>query len=199
MIHRLLASIASCALLTILAGCTTTSPPVSYIQLSDGGVPLGTSNSPRVLVDAVAVPDFLLRNELLMRVDEHRLRYNTSARWAEPVDIGVQRVLTARLSAALDSFAIFSFPSGRSGRNLDWQVDVTLRNFEAIGTDVVLKAAIQLHPRDEQDVIIENFEARQRLATSDPTAVAAGLSALLGQLADAIAARIQGTEGATTN
>lgn len=197
MMRRVLSAITFCALLAMLAGCVTTAPPISYIQLSDESVPLGTSNSPAVLVDAVAVPDFLLRNELLMRIDEHRLRYNTSARWAEPIDIGVQRVLTSRLSAALDSFAVFSFPSGRSGRNLDWRIDVALRNFEAIGTDVVLKADLQLHPRDEQDVIIEHFEARQRLANSDPTAVAAGLSALLGQLADAIAARIEGTEGAT--
>ena len=198
MMRRVVSGIACCALLTVLAACTTTSPPVSYIQLSDEGVPLGTSNAPRVLVDAVTVPDFLLRNELLMRVDEHRLRYNTSARWAEPVDIGVQRVLTARLSAALDSYAVFSFPDSHSGI-LDWRVGIAFRNFEAIGEDVVLTADVQLHPREGQTAIIERFDARKRLTSLDPAVVAEGLSALLGQLADAIAARMQAAEGATTN
>ena len=198
MMRRVLSGMASCVLLTILAGCVTTSPPVSYIQLSDKSVSPGSSPSPRVMLDAVVVPDFLLRNELLMRVDEHRLRYNTSARWAEPVDIGVQRVLTARLSAALDSYAVFSFPDSHSGI-LDWRVDIAVRNFEAIGEDVVLTADVQLHPREGRTAIIERFDARKRLSSLDPAVVAAGLSALLGQLADGIAARIQAAEGATTN
>jgi hypothetical protein len=197
MMRGVLKGLVHCAVIAILAACASTAPPIRYIQLSDEGVPLGTASSPIVMVDAVAVPDFLLRNELLMRIDQHRLSYNTGVRWAEPLDIGVQRVLATRLSAALDSFAVFSFPSGRSGRDLDWRVDVTLRNFEATGSDVVLRADVQLHPRDGQEILTEPFEARARLASSDPAVVAAGLSALLGRLANDIATRIKSINSAT--
>lgn len=173
-----------------LGGCVVSnSPTISYLQLSAGQVPPGNAVTPRVFIDAVQVPDYLLRNELLRRTGEHGLRYENDMRWAEPVDVGVQRVLALRLSAALNSYSVISFPAAHSGE-LDWRLDVSLRHFEAMDDEAHLLADIQLYPQDGNEALSEQFELRQKLNSATGTDIAAALSSLLEQLAEHIAGRM---------
>jgi uncharacterized lipoprotein YmbA len=178
------------ALLALLHGCATSKLPVSHVQLSAGDTQPGSSPTPRVMVDAIEVPDVLLRHEMLVREDEYSLRYDASKRWAEPLDVGVQRVIARRLTSVLDSYGVKSFPTARS-RDLDWRVDISLINFEVIGNDVVLVADVYLHPGDGGQARSQRFAARRALRASDGAVIAAQLSELLGELVDSIAAQMR--------
>jgi uncharacterized lipoprotein YmbA len=189
----MIARSAAIALLLLVGGCVTTSPPVTHIQLTTASTAPGSAPRPRVLVGAVQVPDYLLRNQLLRRVDAHEVRYDAIARWAEPLDIAVQRVITGNLAAALDSNAVISFPS-RTSEDLDWRIEITLRHFEADARSAHILADLMLTAGDSGRVDNWQFERERRLTDDSPGAVASTLSDLLGELSDSIAARI-GTDG----
>lgn len=191
------ARVCALALTLLLTACVTGSPPVTYVQLSAGGVPTGSSAEPRVLLGSVKVPDFLLRNELLTRVDEYQVHYSGTVRWAEPVDIGVQRVLAQRLSAGLDSYEVASFPSAPRG-SIDWRIEVTLRHFETTSDSGLLLADVQIYPSADGPASNLRVEARRPLTANNSETVAATLSALLEELADRLVIEIQTFERSQT-
>jgi uncharacterized lipoprotein YmbA len=180
---------AALTLLLLAAGCVGTSPPVTYVQLTTASSEAGTAPGPSILVDAVQVPDYLLRNQLLRRVDDHELRYDATARWAEPLDLGVQRVIAGNLATTLDSAAVTSFPT-RSGGDADWRVAIALRNFEAGARNARILADITLSARGGETVESWQFASERALPTDSPVAIASTLSALLSELGAEIAARI---------
>ena len=190
-LHRVPRALLVAALLvTAMSGCVNSSKPITFIQLSAAGVAPGTASQPRVLVDSVQVPDFLLRNELPRRVDDNQLRYDSGARWAEPLDLGVQRVIVHRLAAELDSAAVLSFPSG-GARDLDWRVDIDLRHLEAGASDARLLADVQIFAGGDGDPIGWQHSSVRPLTSEAPADIAATLSALLAELATDIATRIE--------
>jgi uncharacterized lipoprotein YmbA len=115
--------------LLLLGACTVATPQIQYLQLSAGepGAPEGLT--PVLYIDAVQLPDFLLRDALLLRVDEHQLQYRSYLRWAEPLNLGIQRVLAEQLARRLDSAAVSRFPAPQpSGEH--WRIAVTVTHFE---------------------------------------------------------------------
>jgi uncharacterized lipoprotein YmbA len=108
-------------MLSTLSGCLSAPPPTTYMQLSAGDGEPGQRPTPRILVDSIRVPDYLLRNELLRRLDRNTVDYDTRYRWAEPLDLGIQRVVVQRLGSALDSAGISAFPALPPG-GVDWRM-----------------------------------------------------------------------------
>jgi uncharacterized lipoprotein YmbA len=176
-----------------LAACAVSSPPIQYLQLSAGNVAVPERGTLSVALDAVAVPDYLLRNELLLRDSAYSLRYRADRRWAEPLDLGIQRVLARRLAAELDTRQVSAFPEVARMRP-DWELRVSVQRFEILEGRATLKASGVWTPRDgaghtRQQV---DFEATQPLPEpaipSAPNAdVAIALSELLWRFAEALA------------
>lgn len=181
------------ALTVLLTACITGSPQATYVLLSANGAPPGRSPAPRVLLGSVKMPDYLLRNSLVTRVDEYQMQYSSTARWAEPVDIGVQRVLAQLLSAGLDSYGVASFPSARQG-DIDWRIEITLRRFETTIEAGLLLADVQIYPASDAPAQSLRIEARRPLADTSSETVAATLSALLEELAERLVAEIEALE-----
>ncbi|HKK23959.1 MAG TPA: PqiC family protein [Pseudohaliea sp.] len=176
-------------LAALVAGCATPVETRHFLL-----VPVETATAggrqPELLVGPVLLPDYLLRTELARRVGEQGLQYSRGRRWAEPLDSGIQRVTMANLGAVLDTTRVERFP-GPVPRRGAYRVALTVHRFEAEGQAVVAAIDWQLLRGISGDILEEGaFSRRRAVAGDDATAVAAGLSELLGALAREIGAAV---------
>lgn len=177
--------------------CAVSSPPIQHLQLDDGAPAMANSDSPVISIDAVTVPDYLLREELLRRVDPYTVTYEQSIRWAEPLDLGIQRVIAARLEAALNTRQVVAFPN-ISSEAPDWRLRVVVKRFEASKDSAVLEAEGQWSGRDTNgkntdftEKRVVNFRDTRILTQPSPAATAAALSSLLADFTEALAEPIR--------
>ncbi|MDP5053469.1 MAG: PqiC family protein, partial [Congregibacter sp.] len=128
---------------------------------------------------------------LVLRESDVTLRYDSSRRWAEPLDLGIQRVLGRRLQAALDTQRVILFPQEPS-TPADWQLQVTIRRFEVIGTRVELTAEARWEQRSGGEAIIESvvFEDALPLGSSTGQDIAKTMSELLWRFSQELVAAI---------
>lgn len=172
----------------VLAACASPSRPIRHLQLSAGDVASADSDSPVIVVDAVSLPDYLLRDELLFRDDEYTLYYDPFQRWAEPLDLGIQRVLASRLEGLIGSRQVVRFPDVARGP-ADWHLRIEFAHFEVRQGTAVIRAegrwASAASP-DTTTTVIE-FEEQLPLAGDDGPTVAAALSELLWRFSAVLA------------
>lgn len=197
-------------LLTLTAcvgGCVVNTPVISHLQLSAGDTAPASADAPVILVDTVLVPDFLLRDELLLRDDAFTIRYDNTRRWAEPIDIGVQRVIALRLKSALHTRQVNRFPDVPRGQQDYWILQIEIRNFDARGNTALLNAsgrwtlntrkramdkAADKDATDHSEVV--EFAQSLPLRDQSGPAIAEAMSTLLWHFADALAAPIKSAE-----
>ena len=172
----------------LLGACAVNAPPIHHYQLSDGAPPPPDGDSPVLSIDAVQLPDFLLRDELLLRDSDYSLRYDPTRRWAEPLDLGVQRVIANRLESRLGTRRIARFPDVPRGTSADWHLVVQVEHFERQGNEALISAEGRwLRPGDEQTAAVVTFRETRSLNGVDGDDLAAALSQLLWRFADALA------------
>lgn len=180
------------ALLTVFllaSACSVSTPPIRHLQLSSGTTALGSRDDPVILVETVTLPDYLLRDELARRIDDVTLHYNPYLRWAEPLDLAVQRVLAEHLSELLDTRRVVRFPAAPRSE-VDWLLSVRLQRFERESSRAVLLGeaswARAATPGDTvHSVLMEDEQALPANASGAETARA--LSDLLERFAAAVA------------
>ena len=182
-----------------LASCSLTgAPPISYLQLRSAERPLPAGDSPAVIVDAVQLPDYLLRDELLLRDDEYTLHYDPYQRWAEPLDLGIQRVIAKNLEGLLDTRQIGRFPKARI-RDADWRLTVEIFRFELDGDRVGMRADGHWRCANRNIPtcnIVVHFDESKPIAQADAVdagRIAADLSELLDEFAAALAGALPDT------
>jgi uncharacterized lipoprotein YmbA len=181
MIRRLLAS----GLVLICAACSVSRPSITHLQLRSLEPRGVLGDSPVVVINAIELPDYLLRDELMRRVDGVRLSYDASLRWAEPLDLGIQRVLARELETGLGTRHVIRFPA-MARRTPDWRLDVEVFAFEAEAGRVILRAeglwATGAEP--DQTIVAVDFE-ETTIIEPDASAevIAETLSALLHSFA----------------
>jgi uncharacterized lipoprotein YmbA len=179
----LAASLAACSL--------TATQPISYLQLRSSERPPATGDNPAVEVDAVQLPDYLLRDELLRRRGDYTLHYDPYQRWAEPLDLGIQRVIADNLEGLLGTREVARFPRARS-RDADWRLSIEVRQFELDGDRVRLRASGLWRGVDRDTPTRSSaveFEGSRPLASTE-TAEAARIAALLSELLEEFAATL---------
>jgi uncharacterized lipoprotein YmbA len=166
------------------SGCAVTPPPVQHLQLVSSGAGEGTGDRPRVYLDRVELPDYLLRDELIHRDDDYSLTYLYSIRWAEPLDIGIQRVLAEELAAQMNTRRLRRYPMP-AGDDMDLSLRVTVERFERVGDHAELRATG--YWQDGSDAASTparvTFEDRIAIPSQDSGEAARALSELLGRFA----------------
>ena len=178
------------ALLAALSACAVTTPPISHLQLDAGPTATPSRDSPIVLIYRVALPDYLLRNELIVRKDDTMLRYDPYLRWAEPLDLGIQRVLARQLGGLLDTRQVIRFPDVARGTE-DYRLHVDVHRFETLGQRAVLQATGRWEAGDGPGTVA-SVDFDDSLALSDGGAeVARALSALLARFSGELAAALR--------
>jgi len=178
------------ALALLLSACA--SPlDVRYYTLAPVQAPAPQGSTPVIAVGPVTLPDYLLGNDLVSRIDEHRVSRAPARRWAEALDRGIQRVFAENLAARLDTTEVRRFP-GLQPTVSGYRVALQVHRFEARGMAVVGRIHWTLTAVDSgEQLLSRNFERREPLPDTRAETVAAGLSRLLGALAEDVATAVE--------
>ncbi len=178
------------ALLT-LAGCAS-SPPTRYFALdpvSAGAAAAGDTGTP-VKVDAVHIPPALDRDSMVRGESNNQLQISSQDRWAGDLGEMIRRVLTQDLAQRLPSGMVVApeSPAPASARGLV----IDILTFQPQAGEVVLDADWTLLQGTQANPVLRRSAHLTQSATSSAQGEAEAMSALLGQLADEIAAQMGG-------
>lgn len=90
--------------------------------------PKGGEMPPRIALRPVVVPEFLRGRIMQVRYGRNEVRFIDNARWAEPLESGLNRVLRENLSQRATTVRMVT----RSGEQHDFDVAVHIRQFEGV-------------------------------------------------------------------
>jgi uncharacterized protein len=180
---------AAIASLVFVASCALFSPAEPdynfYVLTTPGATgPAPTAARPEasLAIENVAIPAYLDRDAIAIRVDENRVAYSRQARWAEPLDLGIERALRQELSRLLAPAGISVIGDPVSAEYL---LTLDVQRFERRGSVVELWARWMLRRGGDP---VATRDERIVLAVAAPTAAAAthAMSRALVELADRV-------------
>lgn len=177
------------------AGCTLipepAPDPTRFFVLTDPGLPADASTprgTLRVGLRTVELSSYLKSRSLIVRNGSNEISYQDYARWAEPLDAGIARVLRARLAVAPAVKSVYQHPFPFD-RGRDFDVSVNVIRCEGVregdGSFASFAAVVEVIHATSGDVV----SRRTFLAPEVPwdgqdySALAKGLSEAVGQLA----------------
>jgi len=182
------------ALLLVVAGCAA-SPPTHYFTLATvpGSAPAasGSAAGAPLAVDAVHLPGTLDRLEMVRRADQNRLAISETDRWGEPLDEMTRDVLDQDLMMRLPAGAVLPPGAPKAGRTRAIVVNVQEFDSDAAGR-VRLYAEWSLLEGGAQQPRLRREERIELDGAKDAAGQAAVMSKALGELADRIAAAVEG-------
>ena len=146
-----------------LGACAATEPLPQFYLLTPSIPDSARSRSgPSLYVQRVQVPTYLARNNLVTIRGGNRVDYARSARWAEPPDQGISRMVAEGLNRTTHVRAM-SFTPGAPPGSYAYSVQIRLQRFE--GTDrgeVILAAHYDVFTLDSTEPIASrHFETRR--------------------------------------
>ena len=179
-------------------GCAM-SPPTHFYLLSpltaDSGTGTVQKDEPTVIrVDAVVIPGYLDRHEIVTRVSENQIHLADFHQWGEPLRNGITNILAENLTRLLPpkDFAVFPFKSPSS---TDYQISVEILRMDgSLNGEVHLTAQWSIIEGTENDLRVtrkSSFKASD--SPSDYDELTAALSRLVEALSREIAERIRAT------
>ena len=179
-------------LILTLTGCAS-SPPTRFFALdpvSPAADQAGGRGAP-VKVDAVHIPPALDRDSMVRGESDNQLQISSQDRWAGDLGEMIRRVLTQDLARRLPSGMVIApeSPAPPSARGL--VVDILTFQPQS-GGEVVLDADWTLLEGTQSNPVLRRSVHLTAPGAASAQGEAAAMSALLGQLADRIAAEIGG-------
>jgi uncharacterized lipoprotein YmbA len=172
-----------------LWGCASPNPHYFTLQPVPG--PVRQVAAGGIEVRRPGLAGYLDRADIVLRSSGYRLQVNTTDDWAEPLGDMIGRVVTQDLAQRLPGSGVYS-ESGAISADPALRVEIDVQRFDA-GADgtLTLTAAVAIergigHVPVQQRTVTLSAPLRQPGAAG----LAAEMSALLGQLADRIAADI---------
>lgn len=140
-------------------------------------------------IGPIVVPEYLLRLEIQSRVDGTRLVPSLTERWGEPLDRGLERVLSVDLKRALGAERIVLHP-WYATESPDVQVRIVFTRFErADAGKVIVRASWSVRRTGSDAPPVERETNLERETNGEDGASAAlALSLALADLSSEIAA-----------
>lgn len=171
------------------AGCGST-PPTRHFLLESVIVPADASSGLRIGISELEVSQYLLAPQLQQRPGPNVLERAAFERWAEPMDDGVERVLLLDLAAAAGTGSVRLAPWPRDWVP-DWELKVRIERLDA-GSEGATLVAIWSFQDGTRSRPASDRITRLSIPRSgnDGAALAADLSALLGEFARRVSAEL---------
>lgn len=191
-----LKKIAGCLCLSLWLTACGSSPPSNFYRLTPAVVPTPGNQQPSLGIGPVDIPEFLDRNAMVYTRDGNQLSITGTERWAEPLDIGIKRVVGLNLSQLLHSENLRFFPWDVR-QAPDYGVRITVLDLDASDGRATLVADWQVYSPGNDSVIsrrISQFSRPLASGQTVPAELPAAYSALLYQLSETVAAAIQAEE-----
>ena len=191
-----LKKIAGCLCLSLWLTACGSSPPSNFYRLTPAVVPTPGNQQPSLGIGPVDIPEFLDRNAMVYTRDGNQLWITGTERWAEPLDIGIKRVVGLNLSQLLHSENLRFFPWDVR-QAPDYGVRITVLDLDASDGRATLVADWQVYSPGNDSVIsrrISQFSQPLASGQTVPAELPTAYSALLYQLSETVAAAIQAEE-----
>ena len=186
---------ASALVLSLLAACAS-SPPSEFYTLSGEGAPRlapVAESRARVVVGPALVPESVDRPQLVLRLSENRVKIVETARWAEPLDRAIARVLAEDLAQELGSSSVMTYP--QDVERFDYQVLVEVLRFESVlGEAATVDVAWTVRPQNGEARIGRSAVREEVRGAGNEALVAAhsrALRAVAGEIARTIRAPVR--------
>jgi hypothetical protein len=189
------------AALIILAGCSATPVPKTYVLSTPADPIAGVHNQagqPVVEIPTVSMPDYLDTPDIFLRDGRNELKPSTTGRWGERLSLGVTHALEVALRRRLPGFLVTDtpVPSGPAARSV--LVDVDGFDVQPDGR-CVLTAHWTITGSDAQAASITERGTFVTVVAATPgskdplpdASVVAAMAAAVDQLADRIASNLQ--------
>lgn len=169
--------------LVMLAGCSSqTLQPPKYYVLSGTPAQLIPNKAlhPAIEVRSIALSDYLQSSNIVLQVSDHELFFSANHLWAEPLQVGIEKVLVNRLSitqALSDEPALL--------------LDVNIDYFHIVDRDAVILSGSYVVENQAGDKLVrERFALRQALNNSGYEYAVSVMSSVLGILSQEIATKV---------
>lgn len=128
------AAVLSCVLMTVVSGCRSLTPAVTYYTLGSPPSIQPASNRTRALtigIRSVELPGYMERTQMVIRTGPHQLEVSSLHRWADYPDRMVQQALNENLQMLLPSARVVGSPSPMG---LEADIVLSFHFLELIGT-----------------------------------------------------------------
>jgi uncharacterized protein len=184
----------SLILIAVLGGGCGSSPQSRFYTLSPSAATQSTSGASApaavaysVSVGRVSVPEIVDRPQFVVSVAANQVELAEQARWAEPLNRAIPRVIAANLAQSLADARVSAFsPEG------DYRVQVDIQRFESIrGEAVIIDAVWSVRPAKGAAPRTGRPVVREAVAGKDYDGLAAAHSKALAVLSDDIAQAIR--------
>jgi uncharacterized lipoprotein YmbA len=182
--------VASCVFLSLaLAGCESSGPRFYTLERVVG--PSEVTNAATIEVGRPGLAGYLDRSEIVLKNDAYRVSTSERDRWAEPLGDMIGRVLTQNLSQRLKNTSVYD-QSGAITAAPDARVEVNIVSLNADESgSMTLNADVAIEQGGTHHAMASRRIALQTSAPgSDPEALVATMSNLLGTLSDRIASDV---------
>ena len=185
------------AMAAVLCGCVVgSSTKTSFYALSaepaqvrDAAAPVAGADVTSVAVWQVAIPEIADRRHMVVRSSANRVEVSEQHQWAEPLKLGIARVLARDLEARLGPGYIVSAGQPVAGAP-QLRVFVDFRRFEAVaGEGVTVEALWSVRPSRGEPRAGRSLAAEQA-AAGDYAGIAAAYSRALARVAQDMAASV---------
>ena len=179
------------SLLLLGAGCARTPPARYYVLDAPAGTLIaGERTGPLLGLGPLTLPGYLDRPQIVTRNGEHQLQLLSQDRWAEPFAESFERLLRARLAAALPEARVVGMPwkaAGAPTRRVALQVERLDRGADG---NLVLVARWTV-AEAEQPAGSQHVSNIAVPAGADTASLGAAHSTAIGTLAAEIAAAVR--------
>lgn len=189
----------SCLVLAIviasLGACK--SPSASFYTLSpDHALVSGGAARPIVaVIGPVTIPEVVDRPQIVTRVANNEVVVNEFARWAEPLNNDIGRVIAADLSVLLNSPQISVFDATRDPLNV-WRVRIDVMRFESVpAREVTVEVLWVVRPPGKGRPIMGRSIAREIVSGPGFEPLVAAHDHALASVSRDIAAAVQAGTG----
>lgn len=188
-----LSSLCIALLAALLCACGS-SPQVRYYSLESAAVGAGDEPGARVVgLGPLRVPEYLRRSQMVTRGPGLEVEVHEFARWAEPVDKAMHRVLAANVDGRLDGVVVVAYPYLETVP-VDFVVVGQVDRFDSDASGRVLLqvqwAVLDAHRNGVIPPQRARYEARAAEA-GDSNAIVGAMNEALRQFSDDIAAQLR--------
>ena len=191
-------TVAAIILAAAVAGCASTTPRTNFYTL-DAVTPRTASaasgssiagSALKVSVWQVGIPEVVDRAQLVVRAAPNRVEIADFHRWAEPLRLGVARVLADDMAARLgDGFTVVA--GQPAGWRPDVRISIDVQRFDAVpGEGVTVEALWSVRPTSG-DPRTGRSAAQERVSGQDYAAIAAAFSRALARVAEDVGNEVE--------
>jgi len=170
-----------------LAACSGSAPTHYYALTAMAGEPASPAHARTMTVVPVKIPEYLNHAEVITREGEHGLKLDSLQQWAEPLDLGITRVLSSDLGILFRNDRIVI--SNAAPSLADLSLWVQIRQFEVgAGGTCMLSAAWALAKADpDRPITRGNAEITEKATAPGYDAAVGAMNRALETLSRRIA------------